>query len=541
MFELDPSLKKVDAPPERVVSIITSLNNPSVMTDLPEPEPTLAFICSVQLDTGNFGMWIYLYHQSSHVARIYSWSEGEISRDQFPDVEAMALDFAESMGFVMDNAQYRKKPPEERIEFYNSLPIFSADLAGFAANEDAKDDPSLVNISEDMEEIDLDNIEGGEEIELVEAEEEAAVKSVLDEYEEANPPDPIDIEQVNPFDDMQAAEPEAMEVTELETLDGGDALEEIEIAEELDATITDPDVAKVVSEARSRGGSSLDDTIAGLDDLEGFGDPKPPAGGDPFGDDSGDLDDALNDQFESMVDPEEEIVDVLEEATPQDVIEEEVDFSEPEPEPEPVMESFDIELDTEVAAEPAAAPAGGDDLLSDEALSEVDGVGDAFGDEALTTDEATPDEPEVSFDLGGEEETTDVPEVSGIPSGEVEFEFGGEEESDLSLDVAESEPAPEPGPQPVEAASEEASDEDALYGADDGGDTTLDFGSADEEGESTASGWQSEPPPVPAAMMASLEEEIADEEPAPPAALPGLEPAEVAVRLEKIGRLLSIW
>lgn len=300
MFELDPSLNHLDTPPERVVSVITSLNNPAVMTDLPEPEPTMAYICSAQFDTGNFGMWIYLYHQSSHVARIYSWSEGEISRDQFADVESMALDFAESMGFVMDNAQHRKMPPDERIAFYNSLPVFRADLDGFAAQEEAKEDPSLVDISEEMEEIDLDDIEGESDIELVEAEEEPGVKSVLDEYEAEHPGEPVDIENVNPFDDMHAAEPEPVEVEpmevesaemELETIEEAEPIEELDLAEAApiepepvqaesleeidiasleDEDTIDPLVAQVVREA-GESGESLDETIAGLDDLEGFG------------------------------------------------------------------------------------------------------------------------------------------------------------------------------------------------------------------------------------------------------------------------------
>ena len=602
MFELDPSLNHLDSPPERVVSIITSLNNPSVMTDLPEPEPTMAYICSSQFDTGNFGMWIYLYHQSSHVARIYSWSEGEISRDQFADVESMALDFAESMGFVMDNAQYRKMPPDERIAFYNSLPVFRADLDGFAAQEEAKEDPSLVDISEEMEEIDLDEIEDESDIELVEAEEEPGVKSVLDEYEAEHPGEAVDIENVNPFDDMQAVEPEPVEVEpmevepaemELENIDEAEPIEELDLAEaaplepepvevetleEIDIAgleeeeTVDPLVAQVVQEAGETG-ESLDETIAGLDELEGFGDQ--PQAADPFdgGDDTGDLDGALDSQFDSMVEheDEEEIVEVVEQATPQDIIEEEVDFSEPEPEPEAPVESFGIDIDEADDITIDVGGESGDDLLSDEAVTDV--VAEAtesaeddmsFMDEvnAVAAAPAAEATPEPTSEPAAAEEAGDF----GIDFGD-----GGEEGDSFSVDVEEPEAPiaeapsveePEIEPETIDfGVDDDASGDDALFGeAEDSaapeiGDTTadIDFGGVDEgeEGESTASGWEAPEPPEPdsesvtedeqAPAMASLEEELADEEPAAPPPGPALSPAEVADRLDKIGRLLSIW
>lgn len=568
MFELDSTLTHIDVPPERVVSVITPLNNPAVQTDLSEPEPTLAYICSAQMESGHFGMWIYFYHQDSHVARIYSWSEGEIGRDQFADVETMALDFVESMGFLMDNSQYRKKPPEERIAFYNSLPCFSADLDRFVQREENKDDPSLLDISEDMEEIDLDDIEGESDIELVEAQEEPGVKSVLDEYEAEHPEENVNIDEVNPFDDLHAAaeaapvksaeaepvevepievEPEEVASAELETIDEAEPLAEIDIAgedspqtesfeaeplEEIDiagveeSEEIDPAVAQVVRESTPRGESEdLDDTLAGLDELEGFG--NEPEAPNPFadGDDTGDLDNA----FDTMVEHEdEEIVEDIEPATPEDVIAEEVDFSEPEPEPEPEPESFDIDIDAAADVPVEPADAGAEDLLSDESIEVVGGTESPAAPETPSFEDvaATAEEPASGGDFG-----IDFGEGEGVS-------FDAEGGSEAEVTEPEPEVAAPPAPEP-------AAEQSTAAKAPDVGETStdLDFGSIDEPGESTASGWEAEPPEPEAPAMASLEEELAGEEPEPPATVAGptLSKEQINERLEKVGRLLSIW
>lgn len=549
MFELDSTLTHIDVPPERVVSIITSLNNPAVQTDLSEPEPTLAYICSAQMESGHFGMWIYFYHQDSHVARIYSWSEGDISREQFADVETMALDFVESMGFLMDNSQYRKKPPEERIAFYNSLPCFSPDLDRFVQREEAKEDPSLLDISEDMEEIDLDDIEGESDIELVEAEEEPGVKSVLDGYEAEHPEESVNIDEVNPFDDLHAAaeaapaesaeaapvevepievEPAEVASAELETIDEAEPLEEIDIAGVEEAEEIDPTVAEVVQESTPRGESEdLDDTLAGLDELEGFGDePEAP---NPFadGDDTGDLDNA----FDSMVEHEdEEIVEDIEPATPEDVIAEEVDFSEPEPEPEPEPESFDIDIDAadDVPVDPAAD--GAEDLLSDESIEVVGGAESPAAPETPSFEDVatTAEEPASGGDFG-----IDFGEDEGVS-----FDTEGGAEAEVTEPGPEVTAPPAPEPAAEQAATAEAPDVGETS-------TDLDFGSIEEPGESTASGWEAESPEpeAQASEMASLEEELAGEEPEPPAPVtgPALSTEQINERLEKVGRLLSIW
>ncbi len=156
MFELDESITHIEATPERVVAIIGALNTPEVMTTLPKPEPTQAYVCTIQTGA-KLDMFVYLYHQKSHVGRVYAWRGDPIDRNTFPATESAALEFTESMGFLMDNAHYRKRPPEEQKTYFESIPCFRKDLKQYAKAQEAKDDPTLLDITEDLKEVEIED------------------------------------------------------------------------------------------------------------------------------------------------------------------------------------------------------------------------------------------------------------------------------------------------------------------------------------------------------------------------------------------------
>jgi len=254
MFELDESLTHIEATPERVVAIIGSLNTPDVMTTLPKPEPTQAYVCTIQTGA-KLDMFIYLYHQHSHVGRVYAWRGDPIDRNTFPGTESAALEFTESMGFLMDNAHYRKKPPEEQNAYFESLPCFHKDLKNYAKAQDAKDDPTLLDITEDLKEVDIPDEAGPSasaepdaaeevQIELIDADEDAESTVELETVEVEAGEDSAaagDINMDDPFGELAeppSAPAPAMDGEPAPTVEENPfAGSEDDLAKDLDATL----------------------------------------------------------------------------------------------------------------------------------------------------------------------------------------------------------------------------------------------------------------------------------------------------------------
>jgi len=214
MFSCDLNLGHIDAKPERVVSLIRSLNKIDLIPQDGgdgEPEPTEAFIAGVQRDKDHYEIFAYLFHERTYTPRIYVWDGDPVTRAEFANVEAQALDFIESMGFMMDNTQFRKQSPEQRQELFDSVPVFSKGGGQYRELIEQKVDHSLLDLSDDL--VDLEeNPEAFEEekqvvsnvdVDAYEGREEEKRKSVFDQFEtgEAAAEEPVK----NPFDDFDSA------------------------------------------------------------------------------------------------------------------------------------------------------------------------------------------------------------------------------------------------------------------------------------------------------------------------------------------------
>ncbi|MEW6777599.1 MAG: hypothetical protein AB1405_14975 [Bdellovibrionota bacterium] len=338
MFELDPSLKKIDTTPEKVIAIITSLNTPDVMTDLPKPEPTQAYIISTQGAGGAFGMFIYLFHQATNVPRIYAWKGDPISRSNFSNVEAAALEFTESMGFLMDNSHYRKKPPEERAEFYKAIPCFKADLSEYVKAQEEKVDHSLIDLTEDITEID-----------------EEAGKEAAPAGEEEGTGEVVEVEELETVDVEDAA-------GEAEVLEAAEAGAKVDPVVEPTLDVQNP-FGEMVVESPGASVPDNNDLKNMLDSLEGeLGDAKPQAGGisadffdeKPAAQKGADLAQDIDATIDKMIREEKEEIPPAEESA---VDSDDLDLDAHIPEPPPPVEEFDVELPDQEAAVSKAAEA----------------------------------------------------------------------------------------------------------------------------------------------------------------------------------------
>lgn len=132
MYEIRHDLKSVKVPAEQIVAIIESINTPMVAAEGKPLEPTKGLIMGVRNPSGMFSIYIYLHLLQSKECLIYLHDPPEIPMEAYHETEVEALQFVESMGFMVDNLNFRKLPPEQQQALIQGLPIFYDDLEAYA-------------------------------------------------------------------------------------------------------------------------------------------------------------------------------------------------------------------------------------------------------------------------------------------------------------------------------------------------------------------------------------------------------------------------
>lgn len=149
MFELDQGQSWVDTTPEGVAFIGTSVNRPAVAPPDRLPEAAQAYITTIRRDKNLFEVFIYLHLVTSNVGLLYRWDDGAVPRDMVTTLQQNALEFTETMGFMMSDLRYRQLSPEEKQGLFESTPVFHQDLSRFKAEEEIQEvEPEEIGESE---------------------------------------------------------------------------------------------------------------------------------------------------------------------------------------------------------------------------------------------------------------------------------------------------------------------------------------------------------------------------------------------------------
>jgi len=180
MFETDTTKSHVETRPEEVIDIHNSINRAMVAPPGRSTEPGQAYIASVYKD-GAYEVYIFLHLTNSNEGILYSWDEGAAPAEQIPGIYRSALEFTESMGFMMDDLKYREKTPEQKAETFHEVPMFHADLSRFEEAEEEDESELLIESldeeGEDEEAVDLDLLGDEEDVTPEERESEAGPQS----------------------------------------------------------------------------------------------------------------------------------------------------------------------------------------------------------------------------------------------------------------------------------------------------------------------------------------------------------------------------
>jgi Tfp pilus assembly protein PilF len=123
MFSIDERLRGLPAVKEQVVQLYQSLNAPHLAVPGLRAGPATGYVLGLRGPNG-FAVFVYLYLAESGECAVYVPSNGTVAGDKYQEEEAEALSFTESMGFLMDNLNFRARPGDEQDEMIRNLPIF---------------------------------------------------------------------------------------------------------------------------------------------------------------------------------------------------------------------------------------------------------------------------------------------------------------------------------------------------------------------------------------------------------------------------------
>ncbi|MDQ3263376.1 MAG: social motility and stimulation tgl protein [Myxococcota bacterium] len=123
MFSIDQRLRGVPATRDQVVALHQSLNSPHLAIPGKQAGPAQGFIVGVRA-AGGFAIFVYLYLADLGDCAVYVSDQRNLSPDQFKEEESEALGFVESMGFMMDNTNYRGLAQDRQDELIRTLPVF---------------------------------------------------------------------------------------------------------------------------------------------------------------------------------------------------------------------------------------------------------------------------------------------------------------------------------------------------------------------------------------------------------------------------------
>lgn len=126
MFTIDERYRGLPASREQVIALHQSLNSPHLAIPGKKAGPAQAFVVGLSGKNG-FGVFVYLYLAEAEDCAVYVSGKRNASAEEFQEEEGDALAFVESMGFMMDNANWRSLPPPRQDELLKTLPVFFKD------------------------------------------------------------------------------------------------------------------------------------------------------------------------------------------------------------------------------------------------------------------------------------------------------------------------------------------------------------------------------------------------------------------------------
>ena len=143
MFRPEETIPYVPVTREQVVAIVESINQPQVGIPGKAPQQVLGWLVGIRNANGTFSIFVGLHLTKSGENVIYLHDNRHVAVEGYRELEVEGLHFLESMGFMLDNLNFRNLAPAAQDDTMKRIPLFhppkppAATPAGAASGEKA--------------------------------------------------------------------------------------------------------------------------------------------------------------------------------------------------------------------------------------------------------------------------------------------------------------------------------------------------------------------------------------------------------------------
>ena len=126
MYTPDPSITWFHSTRDQVVAVVESINQPQVSIPGKAPQAVSGHLCGLRNPNGSFSIYAVLHLPKSGENVIYLPDQRQLTTvDEYRAIELEGLQFLESMGFMLDNLNFRNLAPEAQDQVLRRVPLFS--------------------------------------------------------------------------------------------------------------------------------------------------------------------------------------------------------------------------------------------------------------------------------------------------------------------------------------------------------------------------------------------------------------------------------
>jgi hypothetical protein len=107
------------------VALVESINQPQISIPSKPPQSVTGHLCGLRNPDGSLSLYVSLWLPQSGENVVYVHEPRELPLEAYREAEAEGLQFLESMGFMLDNLNFRNLGPEQQQRTLDRVPLFS--------------------------------------------------------------------------------------------------------------------------------------------------------------------------------------------------------------------------------------------------------------------------------------------------------------------------------------------------------------------------------------------------------------------------------
>ena len=123
MFTPDPAITHLPVSRDQVVAVVQSINQPQVSIPGKPAQVVLGFLVGVRSTNSAFSIYVGLHLPRAGENVVYVHERRQLTVEEYREVEIEGLHFLESMGFMLDNLNFRNLSPDVQERTFQGIPV----------------------------------------------------------------------------------------------------------------------------------------------------------------------------------------------------------------------------------------------------------------------------------------------------------------------------------------------------------------------------------------------------------------------------------